>query len=79
MYKEIIESIMNQFNTEEQPDNTKAVILCIEFKELDTCDSVHNLISDRIKNNASAYEKVLILPHSFVVMEDKLYITYYVN
>lgn len=82
----IIESLMKQFNTEERPDNTKAVILCVEFKELYVCltcngsvDKVRNLLRDRIKNNALAYEKVMLVPHSFVFMDDKLYITYYVN
>lgn len=82
----IIESLMKQFNTEQQPDNTRVVILCIEFKELDVCltcngtvDKVRNLIRDRIKTHVLAYPKVLITPHSIVIMGDKVYITFYVG
>lgn len=82
----IIESLMKQFNTEEQPDNTKVVILCIESHEFDVCytcngsvDKVRNFIRDRIKNTVTAYEKVMLVPHSIVIMDDKVYITFYVN
>lgn len=82
----IVESLIKTFNTEDQPDNTRVVILCIEGHEFDVCytcngsvDKIRNLIRDRIKVHAAAYSKVLITPHSIVIMDDKVYITFYVG
>lgn len=82
----IIESLMQNFNTQMQPDNSKIIIDNIHLDEFDVCvtcngsvDKVRNKIRDEIQKTASNYERVQLTPHSLIIMDNKLYMTYFVN